>query len=159
MLLFTLFAGRSLTLRHLHRRYMHTLFIYRRGSRLFGGEVVSEGSSSLPRHFLWGKAFCSRLRGGTDPVSLCNARPSPTRDWHHFSFAMFSGNLKHKASGWTFDRPPQRRFAAWYINFEYDCSLRDIKDDRTMPCYSGKTDTDPLQLEQKNGTEDVHILT
>lgn len=68
-------------LARLHRpRYMHTRVVYisrRVASRLWlGGEVVSEGSSSLPTALFMEKSFlwpaCAR---GTDPVSLYNARP------------------------------------------------------------------------------------
>lgn len=66
---------------------------------------------------------------------------------------MFPGNLKHKAPGWTFDRPLRRRFPANGINSEYDCSLRDVKDDSMRLCCPRKDETDPLR--SGNGTNDT----
>jgi len=76
-----------------HRRYMHALFIYRRDSS--GEEVVSEGSfslslslSPLPSYlplslssgaFYGEKLSVAAFARRTDPVSLCNACPCPTR--------------------------------------------------------------------------------
>jgi len=73
-----------------HRRYVHALFIYRRDSS--GEEVVSEGSFSLslslflslPSSLSSGAFYGEKLSVAafarrTDPVSLCNACPSPTR--------------------------------------------------------------------------------